>query len=223
MRTKILVAALACLSVFAVAQQTSKKQEPVKSNEVKSPRDLATGQASGKQINQPAAGQSDAAAREDSTGKATGKTMAHDDWHAQATATSGDPHVKTVSSTTDEAAGVRESQSKASLRESPTKASTGQTTQVSSDDASGVRESPSKGSTAVRESPSKASTGSTRVATGDVNGDGKADKTASQPNVQSPRDASTGQSSGKRHYQPVIIRKRIDPSNSTAPDSTPKK
>jgi hypothetical protein len=205
---------------LAVAQQSGTKQEPAKSD-VKSPRDVATGQASGKQMHQPAASQSDAMAREASTGKATGKTMAQDDWHARSAATSGDPHVKAVSSTTEEAAGVRESPSKASLRESPTKASTGRTTEVSSDDASGVRESPSKAS--LRESPSKASTGSTRVATGDVNGDGKADKTAGQSSVQSPRDSSTGMASGKRQYQPVIIRKRIDPSSSTAADSTPKK
>lgn len=53
--------------------------------------------------------------------------------------------------------------------------------------------------TAVRESPSKASLGKTsvRVAAGDVNGDGKADVAASS-SVKSPRDAATGQASGKR-------------------------
>jgi hypothetical protein len=215
MRTKILVAALACLSVLAVAQQSDNKQEPTKSNEVKSPRDAATGQASGKRMNQQAgdqASQSDAAAREASTGKATGKTMATDDWHAQSAATSGDPHVQNVA-----------------VRESPTKASTGQTTQVSSDDAAAVRESPTKASSGLRESPSKASTGlrespskqSTQVAAGDVDGDGKADKAATSSTVQSPRDAATGQASGKRQYQPVIIRKREQAP--AASESTPKK
>jgi hypothetical protein len=69
-----------------------------------------------------------------------------------------------------------------------------------------------------------------RVATADVNGDGKADVApGSNPNsqstpsnatatpanatssdVKSPRDLATGQASGKRQYQPVIIRKAVD-------------
>lgn len=223
MRTKILVAALACLSVLAVAQQSGNKQEPAKSNEVKSPRDAATGQASGKRTNQQAAdqaSQSNAAAREASTGQATGKTMAHDDWHAQSAATSGDPHVKNVSTgdvNGDGAAAVRESPSKASTgRESPSK----QTTQVSSDDAAaGVRESPTKASSGLRESPSKQSA---QVTAGDVDGDGKADKSAaSQSNVQSPRDSSTGMATGKRQHGAITIVKREQAPAAT--ESTPKK
>src|ERR1041385_6748995 len=38
-----------------------------------------------------------------------------------------------------------------------------------------------------------------RVAAGDVNGDGKAD-------VSSPRDAASGQASGKRQHQPVSLK-----------------
>lgn len=214
MRTKILVAALACLSVLAVAQQSSDKQEPSKSNEVKSPRDVATGQASGKRMNQPAAGQADAAAREDATGKATGKTMATDDWHAQSAATNGDPHVKNVST------GDVNGDGAVAVRESPTKASTGQTTKVSSDDAAaGVRESPTKASTGLRESPSKQST---QVTAGDVDGDGKADKSAaSQSNVQSPRDSSTGMATGKRQHGAITIVKREQAPAAT--ESTPKK
>jgi hypothetical protein len=216
MRTKILVAALACLSVLAVAQQAGNKQEPAKSNEVKSPRDAASGQASGKRTNQQAAdqaSQSNAAAREASTGKATGKTMAHDDWHAQSAATSGDPHVKNVST------GAVNGDGAAAVRESPTKASTGQTTQVSSDDAAaGVRESPTKASTGLRESPSKQST---QGAAGDVDGDGSADKTAGQSSVQTPRDSSTGMATGKRQHGSITIVKREQAPAAT--ESTPKK
>jgi hypothetical protein len=66
---------------------------------------------------------------------------------------------------------------------------------------------------------------STRVAAADVNGDGKADLTAtkssgtatvkpaattSTSSVQSPRDVASGQASGKRQHQPVTVRKEVD-------------
>jgi FG-GAP repeat len=70
--------------------------------------------------------------------------------------------------------------------------------------------------------------GQARVATGDLNGDGHADVTAaaspSKPTgsqavlsdpaareqVKAPRDLATGQASGKRQYQPVVIMKVQD-------------
>lgn len=212
MRTKILVAGFACLSVLAAAQQQSSNPQAKTTKEVKSPRDLATGQASGRHLNRKADDQPagpNAAAREASTGKATGKTMAHDDWHAQSAATSGDPHVKNVSSG-DQPAGVRES---------PTKASSGQTTAPrATDDAARLRESPSKASLGQRESPSKPTT---QVTAGDVNGDGRADKTASQSSVQSPRDSSTGMASGKRQHGSISVTKREQAPAST--ESAPKK
>ena len=71
---------------------------------------------------------------------------------------------------------------------------------------------------------------STRVAAADVNGDGKADLTAthssgtattgsatvkpatatSSSGIQSPRDVASGQASGKRQHQPVTVRKEVD-------------
>jgi hypothetical protein len=170
MKTKILVAALACLSIVAVAQQSNSEQK-------QSPK---TGQVT--------------SAREAATGKATGKTMAQDDWHQQNKASS-DAQLKNVSSpttSTDDAAAVRES---------PTKASTG------------LRESPTKASTGLRESPSKQTV---RVSAGDVDGDGAADKAAaisSQGNVQSPRDAATGQASGKRQHGSITVTKEVDKSS----------
>lgn len=50
--------------------------------------------------------------------------------------------------------------------------------------------------------------GETRVAVGDVNGDGKADATT-QPGVTSPRDSSTGMATGKRQHQPITITKEV--------------
>ena len=66
---------------------------------------------------------------------------------------------------------------------------------------------------------------SSHVATGDVNGDGKADLTpaknsghASEKNavlnssssVQSPHDAASGQASGKRQHDSVVVKKETD-------------
>jgi hypothetical protein len=52
---------------------------------------------------------------------------------------------------------------------------------------------------AVRESPTLPSKGQTRVATGDVNGDGKADAAInnSHSNIKNGKDVATGQASGK--------------------------
>lgn len=118
MNKKILVVGLACLSAVGVAQSDGSQQKSASpaasSQQVTSPRDAATGQASGKRMHKPMT--------------------------------------------------------------------------VTSEDA-----------TAVRESPSKASIGKTsvRVAAGDVDGDGRPDVAASS-SVKSPRDAATGQASGKR-------------------------
>jgi len=160
MNNKILVVGLACLSVAAAAQSNEKREQPSSSSTVVSPRDTASGQASGKRMHKPMPirKEYDAAGREASTGKATGKTMAQDDW--QATSRSTAP------------------------------------------------ESKPKG---------------TRVAVGDLDGDGKADVAATQngqaqeqnatnsrSDVKSPRDIATGQASGKRQHQDITITKHSD-------------
>jgi hypothetical protein len=50
--------------------------------------------------------------------------------------------------------------------------------------------------------------GQTRVAVGDVNGDGKADS-STQSGVASPRDSSTGMATGKRQHQSITITKEV--------------
>jgi len=95
-----------------------------------------------------------------------------------------------------------------------------------------LRESPSKASLGRRESPTKRADG---VAAGDVNGDGRADKSAigsqssgsgagvaintSHSNIKSPRDAASGQASGKVNVQDLSVTKR----QSSAPADTDKK
>ena len=88
MKSKILVLGFACLSLVAVAQTNEKQsKEKQKQNQaaaaVKSPRDVATGQASGKAMSDQKVVHRDLAARDAQSGKATGKKMAQDDWHQQ--------------------------------------------------------------------------------------------------------------------------------------------
>ena len=160
MNNKILIAASIGLSLFAAAQSQTDKQKPKPSTtQTQSPRDLASGQSSGRSVDQQTKNSPvihrDVAARDVATGQASGKKTAQDDWHQQSAA-------KPVSET-------------------------------------------------------KATS---RVAVGDVNGDGTADvaasrnsahateaagSTTSSPKVQAPRDAATGHASGKRQHQPPII------------------
>jgi hypothetical protein len=162
MNNKILVIGFACLSLVAVAQSNEKKDQSSNSAEVASPRDAASGQASGKRMHKPLMIKQDVSAREMSTGHATGKTMASDDWQAP-TAKSSDP---------------------------------------------------------------KPANNQSRVAVGDVNGDGLADTTAaknsghateqnavinnSHSNIKSPRNVATGQASEKRVHLPIAVVKDTD-------------
>ena len=144
----LIVGALAGLSAVAVAQsaQSDKSKAPSTAPaQVTNSQGTASGQAGDKRMHKPITVTAEAG-REASTGQATGKTSAHDDWNAQAK--SADPNAP-------------------------------------------------------------------RVATGDVNGDGKADAApkpgqptlhntaATSSEVKSPRDISTGQSSGKVQAQPA--------------------
>jgi hypothetical protein len=221
MNKRILIAGFACLSLFAAAQSSDKQQKASTTKQVTAPRDIATGQASGRKMNQ----------------KAESDGIVHRDVAARE---SSAPSVSEI----------RESPSKgsAALRESPTKASTGKTSvrESSSPSESENSQAATPSGVMVRESPSKASLGRTsikvdgnanHVATGDVNGDGKADLTwsprsnkaqvatgdvdgdgtldatvnknsghateqsainSSHSNIKNQREAATGQGSGKR-------------------------
>ncbi len=160
MNKKILIAGLACWSALAVAQTGGSKDQSAGTAKDQHPRDVATGQASGKRQYQPiiirkVVEDDPNAARDAQSPKATGKTTAQDDWHATA-----------KTSTTVSPADVN--QDGAAVRESP-----------ATSHPKGVQ---------------------ARVATGDVNGDGKADAAInnSHSNIKNGRDLATGQASGKR-------------------------
>jgi hypothetical protein len=123
------------------------------SEQVKAPRDLATGQASGKRQYAPViirkvSDDEGMAAREQQSPKATGKT-AQDDWTTPAAAKSNAP---------------------------------------------------------------AGSSNQPRVATGDVNGDGKADAAinTSHSNIKNVKDAPSGQTTGKRQHADITITKSSD-------------
>jgi type VI protein secretion system component Hcp len=66
-------------------------------------------------------------------------------------------------------------------------------------------------SRAANSNGSTGSSGQTRVATGDVNGDGKADAAinTSHSNIKN-GDIATGHTSGKRMHEPVVVTKTTD-------------
>ncbi len=80
MKTSILVVGLACLSAVAVAQSDGSQQKSAapssNSHEVSSPRDMATGQATGKRMHKPltVTTQDETALRESPSKASLGKT-----------------------------------------------------------------------------------------------------------------------------------------------------
>jgi hypothetical protein len=204
MKTRILIAAFASLSVLAAAQTQSneKKDTPKAGTEAKSPRDMSTGQASGRAAGHLEAQgivHRDLAAREASTGQASGKAAAADmnsDGQADRTGSAG-YNVKSQTAAREAASGQASGKAAAADMNSDGKADK------------------TAGSGYNVKNQTKA-----RVAAGDVNGDGTADATAAnnsgstkdaaaagQAGVKSPRDAASGMPTGKRQHEPVTIQK----------------
>src|ERR1700724_3018246 len=95
MNNKILIAASIGLSLFAAAQSQTDKQKPKPSTtQTQSPRDLASGQSSGRSVDQQTRNSPvihrDVAPRDIATGQASGKKTAQDDWHQQSRVAKGD-------------------------------------------------------------------------------------------------------------------------------------
>jgi type VI protein secretion system component Hcp len=192
MNKTILIVGFACLSVIAVAQSSGTKGQSVSTAQTKDahPREVATGQASGKTmskpagsqavLNDPASSEQVTAPRDLATGHASGKRQYQ-------------PVV--IMKVQDKATPVAiEQQSPKATRK----------TSVSPADAN-------QDGAAVRESPSTSHPKGVqaRVATGDVNGDGKADAAInnSHSNIKNSKDVATGQTSGKRQHGDITITK----------------
>src|SRR6202158_4253792 len=91
MNHKILIAASVGLSLFAAAQSQTDKEKPKPSTtQTQSPRHPASGQASGRSVDQQTKNSPvihrDLAARDIATGQSSGKKTAQDDWHQQSAA-----------------------------------------------------------------------------------------------------------------------------------------
>jgi hypothetical protein len=198
MKKEILIAGFACLSLMVSAQTSGTKDQAVSAGKDQHPKEVASGQASGKTMKltsaQPAITEnkkaastapnsSDAAASEQvtaprdlATGQASGKRQ-----YAPVI-------IRKVS---DDSMAAREQQSPKA---------TGKTAQ---DDWQAP---------AAKTSAPANSNGQTRVATGDVNGDGKADAAInnSHSNIKNSKDVATGQMTGKRQHGDITITKSTD-------------
>jgi hypothetical protein len=186
MRTKILVVGFAGLSLLAAAQsQSNEKKDAPKATttEAKSPRDLATGQASGRTdgtAQGAAVMHRDLATRDAATGQASGKT-AQDDWHQQKAAPTGSSAgVNSVSAADVDGDG------KADRVKGSYNVKSQSSARVAKGDVSGD---------GVDAAASSNSTGTKDAAA------------AGSSDVKSPRDSSTGMASGKRQHQPLGISK----------------
>jgi hypothetical protein len=199
MNNKILIAASVGLSLFAAAQSLTDKQrsKPV-TTQVQS-RDAASAQVSGKKSAQDDWSQSSAVS---TTNSATTKPVsANSDTKAKTRVATGDVNG-------DGGADATAGKNSAHATEAVSATGTATTKPVSMN------------------SDTKAKT---HVATGDVNGDGTTDATAGKNSAhateaasattstaaskdQHPRDAASGQASGKRQHQPMTVNKANDKS-----------
>jgi hypothetical protein len=113
MNTRFLAVGLACLSAVAMGQSDgnsgANKEKPKATDkpvttvsgdphEVVAPRDLASGQASGKRMHKPVTVTAEVGLQAPTTSKEVSKTSAADDWEAPA-AKSSKPSVRTASAT----------------------------------------------------------------------------------------------------------------------------
>jgi len=190
MNKKILIAGFACLSMIAVAQSNGNKEQSASTTKDVKPWDVATGQASGKTVNKPAGSpavlnSSDqvTAPRDMATGQASGKRQYQP------------MIIRKV--TEDDPNAAREAQSPKATGKTTAQDDWHATSKTSN--ASVSPADVNQNGAAVRESPTLPSKGQTRVATGDVNGDGKTDAAInnSHSNIKNGKDVATGQASGK--------------------------
>jgi FG-GAP repeat protein len=184
MKSKILVVGFACLSLTAVAQSNGSQNQASSPSQVKAPRDAASGQSSGKRMHKPLVFKQDATAPEAATGKATGKTMAHDDWQAR-TAKSSDTKGQNVS------AGDVNRDATADRSKTPP-SSTGQT-RVATGDVNGD----GRADVAATKSSGHATEQNAVI-------------NNSHSNIKNARDVSTGQASGKRQHSNLTVVKDSD-------------
>ena len=190
MTKKILIAGFACWSVLAVAQASGSKDQTASAEKDQHPKEVATGKATGGK----------AVPRDISTGQSSGKAaspVASEQVQAPRDLATGQASGKRqyapviIRKVSDESMAAREQQSPKA---------TGKTAQ---DDWQAP---------AAKTAAPANSGGQTRVATGDVNGDGKADAAInnSHSNIKNSKDAASGHTTAKRQHSDITITKHSD-------------
>jgi len=204
MKNKILVAALACASVAAFAQSSANNGQASSAASV-SVREAATGKASGKTVSQPAGSNASlnstsnvTAPKDVATGQASGKRQ-YQPVVFRKVADEGTA-AQSGKAPTNSGQSNRESSAPSVSEVVVTKPSASKTT-AQDDWQTPAKTQTSDGST--NQQP--------RVATGDVNGDGKADAAInnSHSNIKNSKDLATGQATGKRQHEPVTFQKEV--------------
>ena len=197
MNHKILIAAFAGLSLVAAAQSTTDKQKAKASTTQPASKDAAKYQR-------------------------LGNKTAQDDWQQTAAKPASGNNTKPAHVAIGDVNGDGRMDVAASNNSAPAAGSSKD--QASRDAASGQATGKRQHQPiTITKEVDKAST---RVATGDVNGDGRADVAVSKnsahatesatstasgsSNAQAPRDAASGQMAGKRQHQPMTVRKEVD-------------
>jgi type VI protein secretion system component Hcp len=213
MNHKILIAAFAGLSLVAASQSTTDKQKAKASTTQPASKDAAKDQRLGNKTAQDDWQQTAAK-------PASGNKMAHDDWQQ----TTAKPASGSNTKPTHVAIGEVNGDGRMDVAVSNNSATGSSKDPASRDDASGQATGRRQHQpVTITKEVDKAST---RVATGDVNGDGAPDLAASKnsahatesatstasgsSNVQGSRDAASGQMAGKRQHQPMTVKKEVD-------------
>lgn len=229
MKKTIFAIGIVCATMMAAAQSNARQDSSAQVTGVASPRDVATGQASGKRMHKPmtvnesteglpkqnivhrdlaareaatgmATGRASVqTARETGSGMATGKTMAADDWNAQQT---------TAPAASDDTG----SQPAAKLRESPSKASLGKTS-VAADTNTKHKNS----MTGANSNPMYQESGNSGTNPLYEGSSRKATKTRS--NIQNNRVA-TGDVDGDGTADSAVVKSKSNITNNRAADST---
>lgn len=197
MKKTILAVGIACATMMAVAQSNARQDNSAQATGVVSPRDVATGQASGRRMHKPmtvnesteglqkqnivhrdlsaretgsgmATGRASVqTARETGTGMATGKTMATDDWNTQ----------QKNSMTGAQSNPMYKDSGSSGVN--PLYEGNARATKTRSNVQNNVADVDGDGATDRTIVKSKSNITNNRVAAGDVNGDGTADVAAS--------------------------------------------
>ncbi len=189
MKHRIVIAALVGLSLFAAAQSQNDKQKPKPSTgETQSPRDAASGQATGP-LEQKNVVHRDLAARDVATGQASGNKTAHDDWQ------------QSVAKPASSSSGTK-----------PSHVATGDVNGDGVPDAAATKNSGHASEAVASAAASSENQAPRDAASGQASG-----KRMHQPitivketDKSTPLDAASAQPTGKRMHQPVAITKEVD-------------